>query len=150
LIFPVCPGWPIFPSLWLAWAPPFLPQFSLIFEFQVFLVAKVQFTLLTPLDSVFKLELSHHLMPRFVSWYQIGLFWCQLASMITISHLRCLYRILAHTKASPLSLFTFSDMLLSFTVPIPLGTVTSTITSDHLYAQLTTRDALTFVTNYSR
>ncbi len=70
--------------------------------------------------------------------------------MITISHLRCLYRILAHTKASPLSLFTFSDMLLSFTVPIPLGTVTSTITSDHLYAQLTTRDALTFVTNYSR
>lgn len=107
MIFPVCPGWPIFPSLWLAWAPAFLPQFSLIFEFQVFSVAKVQFTLLTPLDSVFKLELSRHPMLRVVSWYQIGLFWCQLASMITRSHLRCLYRILAHTKAAPLSLLLF-------------------------------------------
>jgi len=70
--------------------------------------------------------------------------------MITRSHLRCLYRILARTEASPLSLFTFSDMLLSFTVPIPLGTVTSATTSDHLCAQLTARDALTFAANYSR
>ena len=41
-------------------------------------------------------------------------------------------------------------MLLSFTVPIPLGTVTSITTSGHLYAQLTALDALTFVVNYSR
>ena len=41
-------------------------------------------------------------------------------------------------------------MLLSFTVPIPLGTVTSTTTSGHLYAQLTAHDALTFVANYFR